>query len=94
MDRKTFDNSLLQDDPPVSISSYAMALWYDAKGNWEKAHEIIQDIDNEKAALIHAYLHRKEGDEWNADYWYKKAKSQRPDSSLLLEWEQLVSDFL
>jgi len=51
--------SLQQSQPPAGISIYLQALWYDAKENWYKAHELIQDIDNEKAAWIHAYLHRK-----------------------------------
>lgn len=94
MDRKAFNQSLMEDNPPLSISSYLMALWYDGKEDWDKAHDIIQDIEDEKAALIHAYLHRKEGDDGNADYWYRRAKSKRPDLSLNLEWEQLVNQFL
>lgn len=94
MDRAAFTQSLLEDDPPLYMSEYLMSLWYDGKENWEKAHEIIQDIDNEKAALIHAYLHRKEGDDRNAGYWYKRAKSKRPSLSIPEEWDQLVDRFL
>jgi hypothetical protein len=79
--------------PPEGLSIYLTALWYDAKGNWDKAHELIQDIDDAKAAWIHAYLHRKEGDVWNADYWYKRAGKKRPSVSLHEEWESLVLAF-
>jgi hypothetical protein len=48
------------------------------KATWEKAHQLIQDLTDKNAAWIHAYLHRKEGDVWNADYWYRKAGKQRP----------------
>ena len=71
-----------------------MALWYDAKEDWEKAHELIQDIEDKNAAWIHAYLHRKEGDIWNADYWYRRAGKKRPDASLQNEWEQIATELL
>jgi len=55
---------------------------------------LIQDLPDKNAAWIHAYLHRKEGDLGNADYWYRNAGKQRPNLSLLQEWEQLVRIFL
>ncbi|MES1222264.1 MAG: hypothetical protein ABUT20_42605, partial [Bacteroidota bacterium] len=58
---------------PGKISVYLESLWYDGKGDWEKSHTTIQDVEDKNAAWIHAYLHRKEGDTWNADYWYNKA---------------------
>lgn len=94
MDYPSFNQSLLQDEPPVSISSYLQALWYDAKGDWHRAHEIVQEIDDEKAARIHAFLHRKEGDIFNADYWYRRANTHRPDITLEEEWDILVNRFL
>jgi len=66
------------------------SLWYDGKGNWEQSHNIIQDINDSNASWIHAYLHRKEGDNWNADYWYNKAGKKRPDTILEKEWEDIV----
>ena len=82
------------DHPPSGISVYAEALWYDAKGAWEKAHTLIQDLPDRNAAWIHAYLHRKEGDIWNADYWYNRAGKKRPDLTLNEEWEQIANAFL
>ena len=79
---------------PSGTSVYIEAMWYDAKGNWSKAHELIQDITDKNAAWIHAYLHRKEGDTWNADYWYTKAGKKRPLLSLEEEWEQIVTQLL
>lgn len=86
-----FQQSLGQSSPPFSISRYLEALWYDGKGDWEKSHSIIQDIEDKDAAWIHAYLHRKEGDIWNADYWYSRAGKKRPDVSLQEEWENIVT---
>ncbi|HEX4851526.1 MAG TPA: hypothetical protein VFV08_12000 [Puia sp.] len=88
-----FKKSLKADKPPAGISNYLEALWYDAKGDWDKSHQIVQDLNSSEAAWIHAYLHRKEGDISNADYWYGIARKKRPSVSLEKEWEDLVSDF-
>lgn len=89
-----YKNSLSQQSPSNDLSVYLKALWYDAKGDWEKAHTIIQDVPDKTASWIHAYLHRKEGDIWNADYWYNKAGRKRPDISLDGEWEDIVKALL
>jgi len=84
----------LNDSLPGNVSVYLESLWYDGKGDWEKSHNVIQDVENKNAAWIHAYLHRKEGDIGNADYWYNKAGKKRPTVSLEEEWESLVKAFL
>ena len=89
-----FQNSLLSDDPPKQLNPILLALWHDAKGNWEKSHDIVSDIGTKEASRIHAYLHRKEGDIWNADYWYNRAGEKRKDITLEEEWEFLVKKFL
>ena len=94
MNTTDFRNTVKDENPPQGISVYVQALWYDAKGNWEKAHELIQDLPDKDASWIHAYLHRKEGDSWNADYWYNKAGRKRPLLSLEQEWEQILSELL
>ena len=92
----TFDQfkAGLQGSTPSGVSVYLEALWYDAKGDWDKSHELIQDLADDKAAWIHAYLHRKEGDIWNADYWYRRAGRKRPELSLTEEWEQIARELL
>jgi hypothetical protein len=90
MTLKEFKESLSQEIRPPGISEYLKALWYDAKEDWEKAHTIIQDIEDKTAAWIHAYLHRKEGDIPNADYWYNRAGRKRPSLTLQEEWESIV----
>jgi len=90
-----FKDSLKEQNPPMDISAIATALWYDAKGNWEAAHNVAQSQEGVRDYdLLHAYLHRKEGDNWNANYWYKRAKSKMPHVSLAEEWEELVLYFL
>ena len=94
MNLSTFKQTLTLEAPPGDLSEYLQALWWDAKGNWQKAHETIQDLPDKNAAWIHAYLHRKEGDTWNADYWYNRAGKKRPDNSLEEEWDRLVEVLL
>jgi len=90
----TFQATLAWEAPDANLSPVLKSLWYDAKGDWKKAHDLIDQLPGTDAAWVHAYLHRKEGDSWNADYWYAKAKKTRPAISLEAEWESLVSYFL
>ncbi len=89
-----FNESLKQPAPPEGLSVQLKSLWYDGRGDWQKAHAGVDQLSDEASAWVHAYLHRKEGDIWNADYWYRKARKARPDISLEKEWEQLVTGFL
>jgi hypothetical protein len=86
-----FISSLSSEQPPAGLSVHAESLWFAGKGDWEKAHELIQDVDDSQAAQIHAFLHRQEGDISNAGYWYARAGSHMPDLSLEEEWESLVA---
>ncbi len=70
------------------------ALWWDGNGEWDKAHDQVDDLEGKSAARIHAYLHRKEGDLWNADYWYRRAGESRPAISLEEEWKSLLERYL
>ncbi len=94
MNFEHYKETLSAPEPPPECSPYLQALWYDAKNDWEKAHVLIQDIEDSEAAWIHAYLHRKEGDTGNADYWYRRAGRKRPSVSLEKEWEEIVRGIL
>ena len=89
-----FHQTLKDPAPPKVFSLLLKALWHDAQGNWDIAHQLIQNIQDKDAAWIHAYLHRKEGDELNARYWYRRAGREIPDSSLNTEWDAMVQHFL
>ncbi|MGN8072469.1 hypothetical protein [Mucilaginibacter sp. SG564] len=89
-----FKESLNSELPIGGLSIQLKSLWYDGKGDWHKAHAQVDQLNDQASAWVHAYLHRKEGDIWNADYWYGKAKQIRPNLSLEEEWEQLVLRFL
>jgi hypothetical protein len=89
-----FKKSLTNDHPPTGISVYLQSLWHDGKEDWHRAHALVDSVSGTDAAHVHAYLHRKEGDLSNADYWYRRAAQQRPYIELDKEWENLVHKFL
>ena len=89
-----FSDSLKKDSPPKDLSTELQGLWWDGKGDWNKSHETVQDLSGKDAAWVHAYLHRKEGDIWNADYWYTRAGRVRPGTSIEEEWADLVQKLL
>lgn len=70
------------------------ALWHEAHGDWERAHSITQGIESSDAAWVHAYLHRKEGDTFNAGYWYRRAGRSAFTGSLHAEWTELATHLL
>ena len=86
--------SLASPSPPPSLRGALLALWHDAKADWEMAHRVAQDVDDESGAWVHAYLHRKEGDAGNAAYWYRRASQPVCHDSLDAEWEGIVRAFL
>jgi len=79
---------------PKTMSLALQALWLIEKGEWEAAHNAAQDDDSADGAWVHAYLHRHEGDEMNARYWYKQADKPFPSVSLEAEWEELTETLL
>ena len=93
MDLQTFERSLASDQPP-ELSSYLLAMWYDAKGDWNTAHDIVNDKEGAKAAWVHAYLHRKEGDKGNAAYWYARAGKPVSTLSFDAEWKEIINALL
>lgn len=93
-DLEEFKACLSSDELPENLSLHLQSLWYDGKGDWKAAHDLIDQLGDKRSAHLHAYLHRKEGDIWNADYWYSRAGEKRPAITLDEEWEQLVSAFL
>jgi hypothetical protein len=89
-----FKASLPGAAPAPDIDAPLAALWWAAKGNWNEAHKIAQDLGTADAAWVHAYLHRVEGDLGNAGYWYRQAGKPVATGSLEAEWEQMVCALL
>lgn len=94
MDIEDFINSTDEVHPPEALSEVLTSLWWDKKGDWDKAHFIAQNIATTQGSAVHAYLHREEGVLWNADYWYRRAGRSRPEISLDQEWRLLVAEML
>ena|ERR1700753_1309384 len=86
--------TLGESSPPANLALLLQALWWDAKGNFDRAHEIAQDDHSRDGAWIHAYLHRKEGDEGNAGYWYGQAHKPHPRVASNEEWQQIATALL
>lgn len=80
---------------PSRLSLEAQALWHTKQGNWEAAHNIAQDIHTSMGSWIHALLHVIEGDQWNADYWFAKAKKpSRNGQQVDALWEEIAGTVL
>jgi hypothetical protein len=91
-----FKATLASAVPPAGIAAALEAMWQDARGRWDVAHQIAQDLPeaDKTGAWIHAYLHRKEGDLGNAGYWYRRAGKPVAQDSLEDEWTRIVTALL
>jgi len=89
-----FEITLAEKAPPRGLPLLLTALWWDAKGEWSKAHECAQQQETQEHAWVHAYLHRKEGDLDNARYWYGRAGKSPCAASFDEEWQRIVEALL
>lgn len=94
MDIAAFRASLGEDEPPAGLGLALQTLWWEAKGDWKRAHECAQEDTSPAGSAVHAYLHRVEGDLGNAVYWYSRAGRDRRMDALAAEWEALAAEFL
>jgi hypothetical protein len=86
-----FQSSVQSGSGPASdLAPLLQALWYDARGDWNRAHQLAQDVESRDGAWVHAYLHRKEGDPDNARYWYRRAGRTESAASLTQEWDDIA----
>jgi hypothetical protein len=89
-----FQAKLAEPEPPAGWPAPLRALWWDAKGDWSRAHGLVDALESRDAMAVHAYLHRKEGADWNADYWYQRAGREHHRPQLPDEWQALVEALL
>jgi len=94
VDYNQFLKNLSRENPPGEWPLALKALWFDTNGNWNASHGIAQDMHNDLGSWIHAYLHRKEGDGFNAGYWYRIAQKPFPKISLEEESREIVEYIL
>jgi hypothetical protein len=90
----TLSASVSKSAPPAGLAPAVQALWWAAKGDWEKAHKIVMAEEGAEAAWVHAYLHRVEGDLPNAGYWYRIAGKPVAKGALEAEWKTIVAELL
>jgi len=89
-----FRQSLTASTPPNNVTHAQAGLWWDAKGDWTRAHESAQQDEGPDGSWVHAYLHRKEGDHSNAAYWYNRAGKPLCKDSLDAEWTSIVKTLI
>ena len=89
-----FKRTVAEGVMPVGIAQPLRALWHDARGDWQAAHDTVQSAGDERDAWVHAYLHRKEGDAANAAYWYRRAGRPVATGALTAEWDAIVMALL
>jgi hypothetical protein len=80
--------------PPAGLNGPLRALWLEARGRWDEAHEAAQAAGGADGAWVHAYLHRKKGDTMNAGYWYARAGQPAATGGLEAEWEAIARALL
>ncbi len=83
--------TLSSDTPPDGLAPALAALWWAGKGEWDKAHALVQDDEGRDAAWVHAHLHRVEGDLPNAAYWYRRAARPLETGPLDAEWDAIAA---
>jgi hypothetical protein len=79
---------------PSSTAAPLRALWLDARGDWDGAHKCVDVRKDEDSMWVHAYLHRKEGDLWNARYWYARAGREPQECPSSEEWRAIATALL
>ena len=94
MNTVAFQATTQDDTPPAGLSAPLEALWWDKKGEWSRAHELVDELESTEGMAVHAYLHRKEGEQRNADYWYRLAGRTYFRVQLSEEWNALVQGLL
>jgi hypothetical protein len=93
LDLKSFRASMTA-EPPAALSVPLLALWYAGRGDWERAHRLVQDDEGGDGAWVHAHLHRQEGDLGNAAYWYRLARKPVATASISDEWSEIAGSLL
>jgi hypothetical protein len=87
-------STLTKAKPPAGTAPALAALWWAAKGDWDKAHGIVMKQESREAAWVHAYLHRVEGDLDNAGYWYRRARRPAESGPLEAEWDAIATSLI
>jgi len=95
MNLEEFNHSIIEEQaPPAGLSIPLAALWWDAKGEWARAHSLVDELESRDGMAVHAYLHRKEGSISNADYWYQRSGRSFYRPTIAAECTALIEGLL
>ena len=89
-----FKASLGAPAPPAALAPALIALWQLTKGDWQRAHKIVQAESDPASQWVHAHIHRVEGDLGNAGYWYRRIGKEPCEISLEEEWDEIAAAVL
>jgi hypothetical protein len=89
-----FKASTRAPQPPAGLTLALQALWWMEKGDWGRAHGLIDHADGRDECLVHAHLHRVEGDLANAGYWYRRAGRAAANTALDVERGEIIAALL
>lgn len=90
-----FRGSVSDTAPPADAGPALQALWWARKEEWKKAHECVRQREgNPDCDLVHAHLHRQEGDMKNASGWYRRVGRPLPTVPLDEEWSVIATELL
>jgi hypothetical protein len=90
-----FRSSIANETPPADAGPALQALWWVRHGDWDRAHKCVQGHEGDRDCdLVHAHLHRQEGDMSNAGGWYRRAGQPVSTLSLDEEWTALATEML
>lgn len=88
-----FLDSLGDEEPPRGLDGPLRGCWHALRGRWDAAHAAVQG-DSERDAWVHAALHREEGDDANAAYWYERAGRRAPVGAARREYLAIAAALL
>jgi hypothetical protein len=67
-------NAVTRCEVPANVNKALLqAIDLALSGDWNAAHELVQQYEDPTASWIHAVLHKIEGDQDNSRYWYRRA---------------------
>ena len=90
---KNFQEILAEESIPRGLNTCQKCIWYLKKGDWDRAHDILQEEDSKDTSWVHGYLHKVEGDMGNAKYWFRLAgRKWREDVGLEDELEEIICE--
>ena len=94
MDLTAFRDSLKDSTPPAGHEQGAAGTMARCQRRLGSCPHAGPGYTRSGRRWVHAYLHRVEGDESNAGYWYGRAEKPHCQTSLEEEWVEIATALL